>query len=215
MIKTKYISKVGRDYRISEHFTLGEFACSGSDMVKYSTTLLARLEKLRAFFGGGGITVNSGYRTPAHNAKVGGGSNSAHLYGQAADVVVKDKTGKIVPSKKVCLYLEGIGWKWSIGMMHNATHIDTRYENRMDETVSGYYFLNRHNLTFAEYLKIPHMVVRVSALNVRKGIWGPVLRKIPRGTKVPVFKTELDSKGRPWVKINYAKKENVAKWLLR
>lgn len=37
--------------------------------------------------GGGGLTVTSGYRSPEHNARVGGAKNSAHMRGNAVDVV--------------------------------------------------------------------------------------------------------------------------------
>lgn len=36
---------------------------------------------------GGGLTVTSGYRSPEHNARVGGAKNSAHMRGNAVDVV--------------------------------------------------------------------------------------------------------------------------------
>src|SRR5690606_22379330 len=35
------------------------------------------------------ITINSGYRSPAHNKKVGGATASTHLTGEGADIVVK------------------------------------------------------------------------------------------------------------------------------
>jgi zinc D-Ala-D-Ala carboxypeptidase len=44
------------------------------------------LEKVRALLGNP-IHVNSGYRCPALNAKVGGASNSRHMTGLAADIV--------------------------------------------------------------------------------------------------------------------------------
>lgn len=37
------------------------------------------------------ITVNSGYRSPAVNARVGGASSSQHLTGQAADITTGSK----------------------------------------------------------------------------------------------------------------------------
>jgi Uncharacterized protein conserved in bacteria len=36
------------------------------------------------------IRINSGYRSPAHNAKIGGAKNSLHLKGMAADIVIYD-----------------------------------------------------------------------------------------------------------------------------
>jgi len=41
---------------------------------------------------GKAIRVNSGYRSPALNKKVGGASNSQHLTGQAADITVGSPT---------------------------------------------------------------------------------------------------------------------------
>ena len=35
------------------------------------------------------VTINSGYRCPTHNKKVGGAASSRHTFGDAADFVVK------------------------------------------------------------------------------------------------------------------------------
>ena len=44
-VKTYSVKKLGKDYKVSEHFTLGEFQCSdGSDKVKINSNLLAFLE---------------------------------------------------------------------------------------------------------------------------------------------------------------------------
>lgn len=68
-VQTKRISQYGANYKISEHFTLGEFQCKdGNDIVLYSTDLLSMLERLRTY-GGFTIQVNSAYRTPAYNKK--------------------------------------------------------------------------------------------------------------------------------------------------
>lgn len=45
------------------------------------------LDPIRAAWGGP-ITVNSGYRSPELNKKVGGVSNSQHMKGEAADITV-------------------------------------------------------------------------------------------------------------------------------
>lgn len=36
------------------------------------------------------IRINSGYRSPTHNAKIGGAKKSLHLRGMAADIVIYD-----------------------------------------------------------------------------------------------------------------------------
>ena len=42
------------------------------------------------------IKINSAYRSPSHNAKIGGAKKSKHLLGIAADIVVQDYTPKQV-----------------------------------------------------------------------------------------------------------------------
>lgn len=89
MVIAAYISKAGRDHKISPHFALKEMACKdGSDKVLYSTGLMSMLEKLRAY-GGFTVHINSGYRSPSYNRKIGGASKSQHIYGTAADIIVK------------------------------------------------------------------------------------------------------------------------------
>lgn len=48
------------------------------------------------------ITVNSGYRSKAVNARVGGASASQHLTGQAADIT----TGSVAENRKLFAILE-------------------------------------------------------------------------------------------------------------
>lgn len=50
--------------------------------------LMYKLEAVRRKAGNRPIRINSGFRSTAHNASVGGASNSMHLYGVAADIVV-------------------------------------------------------------------------------------------------------------------------------
>jgi len=124
-ILKKLISSVGRKYKISEHFTLGEMACKdGSDLVLYSTELMAKLEELRAYVGGT-ITINSGYRTASYNRKIGGAALSQHTQGTAADIVVK-KNGKVISAKLICCLCQSLGFKGIGYISENATHVDMR-----------------------------------------------------------------------------------------
>lgn len=121
----KYISKVGRDYLISPHFTLNEMACKdGSDEVLYSTELMSMLEKLRAY-GGFTVHINSGYRSPSYNRKIGGASKSQHTLGTAADIVVK-KNGNTVSAKKICCLCQDLGFKGVAYISESAVHVDMR-----------------------------------------------------------------------------------------
>jgi len=54
--------------------------------------LMYKLEALRGKTGNNSITVNSGFRSIAHNRAVGGASNSQYLYGVAADIVASNRS---------------------------------------------------------------------------------------------------------------------------
>ena len=73
---------------LSEHLAANEFACHccGQGGNKIHPRLIELLEQLRANTGGLPLSINSGYRCPSHNAKVGGVTNSQHVLATAADV---------------------------------------------------------------------------------------------------------------------------------
>lgn len=124
-IKTAYQSKVGKDFKISDHFKLREMACKdGTDKVLYSTDLMRKLEQLRAY-GGFTVTINSGYRSPSHNKKVGGATNSQHTKGTAADITVK-KDGKVVSGKLVCCLCQSLGFRGIGYISESSVHVDMR-----------------------------------------------------------------------------------------
>lgn len=107
---------------LSKHFNRAEFACScgcGFDTVDYSLVLI--LEELREFFNAP-ITIKSGCRCAEYNKSIGGAKNSQHLYGRAADIVVKGVTPSSVYHKAKELLNETGG----LGSYTTFTHIDTR-----------------------------------------------------------------------------------------
>ena len=72
---------------ISRNFSSSEFECRcPCKKVRVDPRLLELLELARAITGKP-IVIHSGFRCPAHNAAVGGKPNSAHLTGEAADIV--------------------------------------------------------------------------------------------------------------------------------
>ena len=122
-VKTAYVSKVGRDHEVSPHFTLGEIASKdGADKVLYSEELLAKLEEARAY-GGFTVSVNSFYRSAAHNKRVGGASNSSHTRGLAADVVFK-KDGRTVNAELICCLCQSLGFDGVAYISPSAVHLD-------------------------------------------------------------------------------------------
>ena len=110
------------DLQLSPHFRLREFASKdGSDKVLVDDDLVFLLEQIREA-AGGAVTINSGYRSPAHNAAVGGVSSSQHLYGRAADIVVSGASPLLV-GQIAEYYLDRRG---GIGVYQTFTHVDTR-----------------------------------------------------------------------------------------
>ena len=72
--------------KVAKNFTVAEFASKdGSRVVIINPMLPEYLQKARDHFGNP-LIITSGYRTTAHNIKVGGVSNSNHIFGNAADV---------------------------------------------------------------------------------------------------------------------------------
>ena len=74
--------------KVSKNFTVSEFASKdGSRVVIINPVLPEYLQKARDHFGKP-LIITSGYRTTSHNLKVGGVSNSNHVFGNAADVYI-------------------------------------------------------------------------------------------------------------------------------
>lgn len=108
--------------KVSVNFLVNEFACKdGSDIVPIDMELVSVLQDVRNHFKVP-VTINSAYRTPAYNKKVGGVTASQHIRGTAADITVKG-----VPPDKVYAYLNGkYPGKYGIGKYPTFTHIDVR-----------------------------------------------------------------------------------------
>lgn len=84
--------------------------------------LMYKLEALRVKIGNVAITVNSGFRSIAHNAAVGGASNSMHLYGVAADL--DSSVGTLTLYKKA----ETSGFSGLETHNTDHQHVDSRVE---------------------------------------------------------------------------------------
>ena len=98
------IVQLNSNAKLSEHFTLGEMTKSGSHPEVYNIPSHEAIENLKRVCGwlevlrkryndkyGVGeepIRINSGYRSPQLNKKIGGGATSNHLTGCAVDIRV-------------------------------------------------------------------------------------------------------------------------------
>ena len=102
------IALLGRGYKVSRNFTLGEYASKdGHNIVLIHPSLMLGTQALRdhtrrkVFF-------NSAYRSPAHNKAIGGATNSLHVKGMAADIVIDGMTPIEVASLAHDIGLGGI-----------------------------------------------------------------------------------------------------------
>jgi hypothetical protein len=76
----------------STHFSFAELNSGDYSWAIIRNSLLTGLECVRTGNGNVALTINSGYRNPAHNAAVGGESQSRHMFGDAADIASNDQT---------------------------------------------------------------------------------------------------------------------------
>jgi uncharacterized protein YcbK (DUF882 family) len=77
---------------LSQHFSEAEFMCNcGCKTTHIEPRLINALEELRVLVNKP-IKILSGYRCIRNNAEAGGGKNSQHLYGKAADIVIEGMT---------------------------------------------------------------------------------------------------------------------------
>jgi len=132
------------DGRVS-NFQVKEFACHDESIVQGGTNeilidgeLVRKLQMCRDKFG---VTIiNSAYRTPEWNKRVGGVSDSQHVKGKASDTVCKGTS-----PLEVAMYAEAIGMG-GVGLYNDFTHIDTRdikarWDNRSGKEVGVQTFL--------------------------------------------------------------------------
>ena len=179
-VKQYSLKKYGRDYKLSEHFTLGEMACKGgSDTVLVSEELIAMLEKLRAY-GGFTIHINSGYRTEKYNRSVNGVDGSKHCEGLAADCVVY-KDGKRQDPKVISCLAQTLGFK-GIGRMNTAVHLDMAnriyrgdelkdYSNNVNGDFYKYFGIAKSTIEKMKVKEKPNIMANVSEWAKKSWQW--------------------------------------------
>lgn len=166
-IKKVSIKKLGRDYKISPHFKLSEFACKdGSDTVLYSTELFEKLEELRAWIDGEvTIGINSGFRTASYNKKIGGASGSQHTQGTAADIVVK-QNGKRISGKLICCICQDLGFNGVALIKGSGYSVHLDVANRTYRGDENHGYSNNVGGDFYKYFGISKS--QVTALKAKK-----------------------------------------------
>jgi uncharacterized protein YcbK (DUF882 family) len=90
-----YRSSKITNMQLTKNFNLKEFTRNGNELplelLPNMREVAQNLELLREYLGKP-ININSGYRNPAYNAKIGGAKNSFHMKGMASDIHVKGLT---------------------------------------------------------------------------------------------------------------------------
>lgn len=107
------------------NFNLREFSSKDGQPSPFpqvvKQTLLDLCNEIRLAFGKA-IIVNSGYRSPEHNAKVGGVKNSYHCQGLAADLRPKDLRD-LPRLQQIADRLNPYG---GVGLYDTFVHVDAR-----------------------------------------------------------------------------------------
>ena len=116
--------------KLTDNFDSFEFNCKDGTIVPnelYSNMveLAKNLQVLRDELGKP-VRINSAYRTPKYNKKVGGASKSQHLLCKAADIVVAGVTPLEVAETIERLVKEKKMIQGGIGIYNTFTHYDIR-----------------------------------------------------------------------------------------
>ncbi len=129
-----YSKKRDGNTKLSENFKVKEFACKdGSDEIKIDSKVVGYLQAARDHFKVP-IYINSAYRTPAYNKKIGGASKSYHMQGRAVDHHAKGKVALL----ELARFYESIGCLGIIVYPNSGfVHIDSR--------TSRYYAIDHGN----------------------------------------------------------------------
>jgi uncharacterized protein YcbK (DUF882 family) len=116
--------------RLTENFELSEFASrdgaeTPADVIENLKEVAKNLEIIRANLRAP-IRINSGYRSPAHNKRIGGATNSFHVKGLAADIVVDGYTPEEVFATLEILMRSGKIKKGGLKRYRTFVHYDIR-----------------------------------------------------------------------------------------
>lgn len=130
MINWQYV----KNFR-EEEFASPDLAGSGNRMDALTVYRLDALRELikRPF------VINSGYRTPEHNRKIGGAPRSAHVEGLAVDISIRKWSHE--EKKDLVLYARQLGFN-GVGISPTFIHLDRKerlaswiYKGRGQESI--------------------------------------------------------------------------------
>ena len=114
--------------KLTKNFQLSEFACNDGtpvleSLIRHVKELAKNLQVLRDEVGQT-IIINSGYRSPAWNRKIGGAKNSMHIKAMASDLVCVGLTPKQLKAVIERLIKTGKMKNGGIGLYPSFVHYD-------------------------------------------------------------------------------------------
>lgn len=116
--------------QLTKNFSLHEFYTHDGTPVpeKYMDNVRELAKNLQVIRDeiGEPLRINSAYRHPAYNKKIGGAKNSQHLTASAADVTAKNYTPKQLAAVIERLIKQGKVKQGGIGIYPGFTHYDIR-----------------------------------------------------------------------------------------
>lgn len=90
MMLFDHYTEIPKGLWIWENFTPKEIACQGTGEILIVPHALHSLQQLRLMIGKP-LYINSAYRSPLHNARIGGAPKSKHKEGHAFDISLRNQ----------------------------------------------------------------------------------------------------------------------------
>lgn len=107
-----------------KNFTPMEMACKCCKCCPMDPEFMDRLQRLRTQMGRA-LQINSGYRCPAHNARVSKtGADGPHTTGQAVDIKIYGRDALALMVKAIDLGFTGFGWQQHSSIHTRYVHLD-------------------------------------------------------------------------------------------
>ena len=116
--------------QLTENFNLNEFNCNDGtpvpeEFISNVKKLAEQLQVLRDYIKEP-IHLNSSYRHPAYNQRIGGKPNSQHLTASAADITVRSMSPRKLKGVVEKLIKQKKLWFGGIGLYPGFLHVDIR-----------------------------------------------------------------------------------------
>lgn len=129
LLQNNHSNKKLSEMQLTKNFNLSEFTKNGNDLplelLDNMKLLTKNLQVLRDYLNEP-IHINSGYRSPEYNKKIGGVTNSQHMKGKASDITVGSLTPHQLYDVIESLISQGKMMQGGLGLYPSFVHYDVR-----------------------------------------------------------------------------------------